>query len=221
MKESSDFLDYFNRKAANNSKDISWVSGYHGNLASISGKGRNQIYFMIKNKLQLQDNDLLLDVGCGAGFITMPLLKDVKTIVCLDALQKMLYRITKQYDIIKVCAMAHMLPLITESMDKVLCNSVFQYFPSYLYAESVLKEMYRVCKPGGFILIVDLPDLLNKIDYNNMLSKEKSSRKHLRRQFYEKDFFQNMFQNVELFNQNIEDYGNSPFRFNVLVKKES
>ena len=221
MAETRDSLAYYKSKAMSNSKDIRWVSGYHGKLAAISEKGRKQWCLMIKRNLQLEKTDLLLDVGCGAGFMTIPLLPYVKTIICLDALPSMLDRITKKRNtVIKICAMADRIPLLNNSIDKILCNSVFQYFPDYSYAERVLREMYRVCRFNGQILIVDLPDVHKKVQYEALLSKEKTARRHLRRLFYEKVFFSKMYAEAKIFDQRVEGYLNSPFRFNALMKKK-
>ena len=221
MTRIKNWLDYYDEKAKSNSKSISWVSGYHRKLATISEETHREWYMMIKKKLGLKKSQLLLDVGCGAGFMTIPLSKYVGTIIGLDALQSMLGRIPEKHrNIVKVWAKADRIPLPDNYVDRALCNSIFQYFDSYAYAEKVLKEMYRVCKPGGYMLIVDLPDKGKQKDYTAKLKKEEFKHKHLKRILYDKKFFLKLFPNAKVFDQGIKGYGNSPFRFNVLVKKK-
>ena len=215
------WLDYYNVKAKSSSKSISWVSGYHRKLATISKETHAQWYIMIRNKLKLNKKHLLLDVGCGAGFMTIPLLRYVDTIIGLDALQAMLYRIPRKHRrIIKILSMADEMPLPDDYVDRVLCNSIFQYFSSYEYAKKVLKEMYRVCKPGGYIFVVDLPDKVKVKAYSTELKKESFKHKNLKRILYEKRFFLKLFPKAKIFDQSIKGYGNSPFRFNVLIRKK-
>ena len=60
--------------------------------------------------------------------------------------------------------------------DRVLCYSIFHYFPSYNYALEVILEMIRVTKPGGLILLGDILDahFESEIKGNSDLEYEKT-----------------------------------------------
>ena len=42
--------------------------------------------------------------------------------------------------------------------DRVMAYSIFHYFPDFDYAVTVIKEMIRVCRKGGIVLIGDILD---------------------------------------------------------------
>lgn len=108
------------------------------------------------------------------------------------------------------------LPFPNGSFDKIFCHSIFQYFPNHQYAAKVVVEMLRVMKPGGKCLIMDIPDIAKKKEY----IKAKINDSHnLKRTFYNKEWFMRLVSDAEIFEQRIQDYGNSHFRFNVLIQK--
>lgn len=212
------WLEYYDRKARSKSKNIFWVNGYDKNLSKISSRTLKQIILLIKKTLKINKSHLILDVGCGAGLITKPLSKHVKYIIGLDALGTMLDRIPSSGNIVKVKAIADKIPLPDNYIDSAYCHSIFQYFPSKKYAFKVVQEMVRVCKPNGLILIVDLPNAEKQSFYFKTLKKDKKRVKKLKRLFYKKSDFK-QFKPIKIFGQSIKGYGNSPFRFNVLIKK--
>ena len=53
---------------------------------------------------------------------------------------------------------AAVLPFPDAVFDAAFSYGVFLYFPDTAYASAVLREMLRVVRPGGPILIMDVPD---------------------------------------------------------------
>ncbi|CAM4393373.1 methyltransferase domain-containing protein [Saccharibacillus endophyticus] len=113
------------------------------------------------------------------------------------------------------------------SFDVVVANSVFQYFPSYEYAAEVILDMYR--KSERIVALLDLNDIryaeealrirkgaLSDGEYE----KKYSGLDHL---FYDRDFVSDVLKGknatIRVFDQQIENYGNNKFRFNVVIEK--
>ena len=180
-----------------------------------------------RTKLGLLPSDKLLEVGCGAGMLLIPLSKLAKTAHGVDLSLSLINKLRKAHPELNVfVAGANNLPFENESYDKILVHSVFQYFPSTKYANDVVFELLRVCKKPGSILIMDVPDLGEKrecIEYIRKLHPKKYSDKSLQHLFYNKNFFERICSQkslkCQIFDQNIKGYENSRFRFNVLIKK--
>jgi SAM-dependent methyltransferase len=60
-------------------------------------------------------------------------------------------------------AEAARIPVQRHAFDKVFCYSVSQCFPSEAYAANVVREMLRVCRPGGIVLWGDVLGELEKL----------------------------------------------------------
>jgi ubiquinone/menaquinone biosynthesis C-methylase UbiE len=124
----------------------------------------------IKGKLNIDSaqDGRFLDIGCGNSF----LLSKIKNEMAPFGIDFSLPMIKKSQEIITDGGFAvgevNNLPFDNSSFDRVLCYSVFHYFPVEEYAVKTANEMIRVCKIGGYIMIGDIPDLKNK----NMLSEK-------------------------------------------------
>lgn len=142
----TDWIEYYNIKGLKGG-GLKEVSGYNHGLAQITQRGVEDIISTAKNFLDLKSTDMLLDVGCGAGLITVQLIDYVGSIVGIDASPEMLENANKETQFIKIVAMADRLPFLSGSLDKIFCHSIFQYFPNHRYATKVIVEMLRVMKP--------------------------------------------------------------------------
>ena len=93
----------------------------------------------IGSKLNLTNSDKLLEVGCGAGMLLIPLSKVVKSVSGVDMSTSSVRRLKE------VCpefnlfiSEANNLPFENETYNKLLVHSVFHYFPSLRYAREVI-----------------------------------------------------------------------------------
>tara|TARA_Y100000310_G_C20498368_1_gene722674 strand:- start:96 stop:800 length:705 start_codon:yes stop_codon:yes gene_type:complete len=179
---------------------------------------------IIKSKLELFKKDSLLEVGCGAGMLLIPLSKNVKESSGVDLSNSLIKRLKEHLKEANLAVSgANKLPFEQNSFNKIFVHSVFQYFQSSDYAKQAILEMIRVCKPNGKILIMDIPDLGKKEDSDHFREKfnNKTSDPNLQHRFYSKDFFKEICKEnnlkYKIWNQNIEGYKNSEFRFNVLM----
>ncbi len=124
----------------------------------------------VGRKLCLGANDRLLDLGCGTGLISIGLSKRVSSITGMDLGRDVLRRARRNFraagregwfvrgDI------AH-LPFKSEAFDKVLCYSVAMCLQSYDDFKNALGEMLRVCRPGGLVMVGDIPEKNKKADW--------------------------------------------------------
>ena len=115
----------------------------------------------IARHLQLKPSEALLDVCCGNGLLTLRLAQSCRQVVGVDFSPAM----------IKV-AQGNALPNIEyivgdvrnlpelphERFDKICLNFSFQYFENYETGRTVIAGLLKKLKPGGRILISDIPD---------------------------------------------------------------
>ncbi|HNR69193.1 MAG TPA: class I SAM-dependent methyltransferase [bacterium] len=101
--------------------------------------------------------DRVLDAGAGTGRMTrflLPLVGRTGQVIALDAAEMMLRigRFSAQAkSAVTLCADLCALPLLSESFDKAVCLAVL---PHCRPLQSALREVFRVLKPGGKVLIL-------------------------------------------------------------------
>ena len=113
----------------------------------------------VEQKLMLSaQGNSILDVGCGNGLLLSKLQK-CSQYAGVDYSQAMIDEAKKLLPQgVFYQSQASDLQFADNEFERVLSYSIFHYFPSYQYALDVIKEMIRVCRPGGVILIGDILD---------------------------------------------------------------
>lgn len=102
---------------------------------------------------------IVADVGTGTGYLAKKLTDYAKTVNAIDSSYAMLeaaqQSLTKQElkSIKLIEGDAHDLPLTDESQDMVYANLLIHHL---LEPSVAIKEMYRVIKPGGQVVITDI-----------------------------------------------------------------
>jgi len=97
------------------------------------------------------------------------------------------------------------------------------------YAKKALAEFIRVCKPRGGVFIGDIPDAEKQEESLRHRQKivqppewRSSIKAELHHQYYQKEFFHEFLGTkgikCRITQQDIPEYGNSPFRFNVVFR---
>lgn len=208
-----DWIDYYKRKGESET-DLRQISGYDHPLAQLTEAGLKNLVNNISWLLDLQTTDSLLDIGCGAGLLTKELESNVNMVCAMDANRTMLDHAPARLN--RTLGEARSLPFTDASFDKTLCHSVIQYFPDLPYTNRSLQEMTRVTKRGGRCLVMDIPDLTNKDEYLAIKGPENHN---LQRLYYKKQWFQQLFPEAFILEQNIPDYTNSQYRFSVLIRR--
>lgn len=118
-------------------------------------------------KLDLSGNDVLLEVGCGAGLILSFLKDRLSQGAGCDFSLSMIQKAKRAFPGMSFCVSeASLLPYPEAYFDRVLCYGVFIYFKSEEYAKTAIRELVRVTKPGGKILIGEISDPGKLEDYH-------------------------------------------------------
>lgn len=109
----------------------------------------------------------ILDVGCGAGFVTRDIAHLTKgTIVAIDgsaSLIKVAHTILNEYTNTAITiGNAEFLPFFDNQFDIVTCNLTLMWADN---PQQVVNEMTRVAKPNGRILASMEPDYGGKIHW--------------------------------------------------------
>lgn len=210
------WIVYWKEKGTEKNKDPKIMNGYNGRLSYLPDHASRLLIDSINKHLALTTDDTLLDVGCGSGMLAKLLQKLVHKVIGIDSAQEMLKHVPKT--IKTYVAEANNMPFLDNTFDKILCHSIFQYFPSQTYATLVIKELERVCKVGGLIYIVDVPDQEKKHEYEKNKKKEGHT---LKRWFYTKNYFADIWPHAKIFDNRLRGYDNAQYRFNILVEKRA
>lgn len=109
--------------------------------------------------LKVENGIKLLDVCCGNGLITSIVAKKGCSITALDLSGEMLKRAKRQFmpNVRYVRGEASNLPFADQVFDAAYCLGSLHVLPSYAHAEAAIKELQRVTKPDGNILIGGIP----------------------------------------------------------------
>lgn len=169
-------------KSAKENEDIRFISGW-GNrtfqemLLAITDLVR---------KLELKNNENLLDIGCGAGLLEIAFSPWLKKIYGLDYSKEMVGIAKKNTDELNNVVIEHAdirnLPFSEKFFDKVLVNSVIQYLNNLSEVQTAFQELERVTMKNSRILISLIPDankkeMFLKGYYNMGLSEEEIKHK--------------------------------------------
>ena len=104
--------------------------------------------------LDLQPHETFLDMGCGEGWLTLPLAARAGTSIALDLALPALRLLRQQRGqparLLLAAAPGDALPLPDASVDAILCNHVLEHVPD---DEALLREAARVLRPHGRLLV--------------------------------------------------------------------
>ena len=107
---------------------------------------------------QLQKNDIVLDLGCGEGFLISLIPDLTEKIVGLDISKIALNRASEVLKNKKKVELqwgnAEELNLPNESFDKIICSETLEHVPR---PRKVMEEIHKILKNDGF-LIISVPD---------------------------------------------------------------
>ena len=133
----------FNRQAATYDEDM-------------KGQHARSLYTVLLEELSHIPFQSALDLGCGTGeMLKLILQEDTHKELCgIDLSEKMLAvaksKLPEQVKLI--LGDSESLPFSDNAFDVVYCNDSFHHYPA---PQNVLREVYRVLKPGGTFLMGD------------------------------------------------------------------
>ncbi len=112
----------------------------------------------------VRGNEIVLDVGAGSGYFSLPIAKrlDVQKVICLDLSNEMLNRLERMAKksgvrdkIHTLTGNASSIQLDDESVDLAVSHGVFHELAN---PAAVLREIMRVLKPKGWVVVTDFRD---------------------------------------------------------------
>ena len=119
-------------------------------------------------------DDFVLDVACGPGLVACEFAKVARHVTGIDLTEKMIGQARnrqKEFGLANLSwdiGTASPLPYASASFSMVVTRYSFHHF---LAPKAVLREMIRVCKPGGVVLIADAALPADKVDAYNCMEK--------------------------------------------------
>jgi len=114
---------------------------------------------LILDLLRPLPGEIILDAGCGTGVFTLDILASGAHVIGLDISLPMLVRAAqkaKGYPFQIVLADMSNLPFQKDSFDKVVSVTALEFIKD---AEGAVKELFRVAKRGGWIVVATLNSL--------------------------------------------------------------
>lgn len=119
-----------------------------------------RLKYKVLSKTNVKDN-VVADLGCGTGFLSVALALDAKTVFSLDQSRNMLRQaneIMRSKNFNNVYLMESSLEnlvLFDESVDVTFINMALHHVKD---AKRAIEEMYRVIKRGGRVVIADVQE---------------------------------------------------------------
>ncbi|MBI2113111.1 MAG: class I SAM-dependent methyltransferase [Candidatus Wildermuthbacteria bacterium] len=151
-------IEFFNQLAKSTNTYINT-----GRMSPFDFRVYERTFADIGRKVGLKPGDRVLDLGGGCGQIASYMAQKVKEVVLADGAEQALvvakknlsYLSNVTYQLVDITALP--LPFENNSFDHVVCYSVVHYLRDYEEFERLVSDMLRIVKPGGKILIGEIP----------------------------------------------------------------
>jgi len=113
---------------------------------------------LIMDLLKPEQNELILDAGCGTGVFTSDIIESGTSVIGLDVSRPMLKKAESKikYRFSCVCADMLHLPFKNNAFDKAISITAIEFIKD---AARALVELKRVTKPGGAVVAATLNSL--------------------------------------------------------------
>ncbi len=159
MKKALSVLDLYGKRASG------------GNFQEIAGRfvfqKRAEQYLLhdVLHKLSLSPEDDLLEIGCGAGNLLAPLSFFVKSATGIDhpkLLKKLRSRIPNDNETITLLSGDFLDAKFSKNFSKILICGVVHYLRDEKQLCTFISKAAKLLKPGGKMLIAEIPNLDKK-----------------------------------------------------------
>ena len=161
------------RERLEGKKNKDWDKAAPGFFKRTRKDDYNSVLF---NMLILDENDTVLDVGCGEGSITVPLSRKVKKVIGIDSSEKMLEYLEKRANDENVSNIETILKPIEEikyedigDVDVVVCSRSLN---AIMPIEDVLGELNKIANKYVFITIFGPENKKIEKDFDKEIEKQ-------------------------------------------------
>ncbi len=146
----------------NKEKVIKILSDLEAGYDTVADKFSGTRAFMWRDlefiKDMVKPGDRILDFGCGNGRLAGFLQNDYQDYAGVDISQKLIDIAKHRYSnektkFIKISILFRKLPFEDNHFDAIFSIAVFHHFPSKKYALKIAKELHRLLRPGGKIVV--------------------------------------------------------------------
>ena len=124
----------------------------------------------IVNSIRFNQDDHVIDLGCGTGFLFDQISQNIKILVGIDlsinSLKEAKKRLKKSSNIALVRADADNIPFLNQIFNKIVAISLLQNMPNNL---KTLGEMKRIAKSETVFAITGLKKKFSKVSFLNLL----------------------------------------------------
>ena len=122
----------------------------------------------IVEALHLTPQSKVLEVGSASGFVALGLAPRVGEYLGVDVSDGALSvaRRLRLPNATFQLADGNRLPFPDDSLDAALCYDVYTNFPQFEDGAGIIKDMFRVIKPGGRLMMGSIPDLETRETFN-------------------------------------------------------
>lgn len=205
------------------------VDGFDTGAGKLDEKDWRKYVKLISEILKVKKNDSIFEVGCGAGAFLYLFYKQGREVGGIDY-SRALINIAKNVMKDMSFEVKEASRLNTgKKYDFVVSFGVFHYFPNIFYAKTVIEKMIN--KANKAAAIFDIPNLELKKESEEarkqLLPEGEYQKKYkgLKHLYYSKKWFQKLIENyncdIVIFDQAINNYSNSDYRFNVIINKKT
>ena len=154
-------------KMAGMTNDFTVMSGRY----KIQEKAEQLVVGEVVEKLEIGSKDTVLDIGCGAGNLTIPLSSAAKEVTGIDH-ESFRKRIEERYKgkNLKFVAGNFLDTPVEAVYDKILCYGVLHYLENKKEVYKFIEKALENLKPGGIAMFADLPNKTLKTRFLNSKS---------------------------------------------------
>lgn len=209
-------------------KSLIEANGFDTGYGSYSVDGWKTMVDLFAKQYNINSTTDVLEVGCGSGaFLYQLALITQCNIFGYDYSSSLIAIARKHVKQINFLISEAINNPFQQKFDVVLSHSVFQYFPSVDYGQTVIETMVSAVKPGGKIVLMDIFDSNLQALYHSERSKYFSSEsdyrsryKNLTHTFYSRNEIEKFLlrcgvSNIIFSSHENSDYTNSKYTFSV------
>ena len=208
--------------------DLIKADGFDGGAGKINKQDWIEYTRWIGQKLGIKYGDSIFEIGCGAGAMLYDYYKNMRCSVSGIDFSHEQIKIAKNVMPDMDFQTMEAIDLSTKQQyDYVISMSCFEYFPNEDYTNKVLENMINKSKIAVAVLDsndIEKKELAMKIRKGALSDGEYENKyNNLDHLFFSKQFFIEFSNSkgleIEIFDQNINNYSNGNFRFNVILRK--